>query len=175
MRKKINLSQQQLANLSDVNRATIAQIETGISNPTLEVLMKLSLALKISIDNLIAPARAECRLIRAHEIPLDNKSKNGVILKKLLPEKIPSLDIDELNLEVDALMTGSPHLEGTREYFTCIKGEILISVLGEKFHLKKGDVLTFPGDNPHSYKNIGKNNAQGISVIFFGASSAFTI
>ena len=64
-------------------------------------------------------------------------------------------------------MTGSPHIEGTREYFTCLKGEFMIGVLGDKYYLSKGDVFTFPGDKPHSYKNVGKVAAQGISVVLF--------
>lgn len=64
-------------------------------------------------------------------------------------------------------MTGSPHVEGTREYFTCIGGQVTIGVLGELHHLEKGDVLSFPGDKPHSYKNSGRGTAIGVSVVFF--------
>ena len=75
--------------------------------------------------------------------------------------------MDELVLAPGAVMTGSPHIEGTREYFTCISGQISIGVLGEIHHLEKGDVLTFPGDKPHSYKNSGRTTAVGVSVVFF--------
>jgi quercetin dioxygenase-like cupin family protein len=68
-------------------------------------------------------------------------------------------------------MTGSPHVEGTREYFTCISGQVLIGVLGEIHHLEKGDVLTFPGDKPHSYKNAGRTKAIGVSVVLFSTAT----
>jgi len=68
------------------------------------------------------------------------------------------------------MLTGSPHIEGTREYFTCIKGEFTINVLGTSFQIKKGDVLSFPGNKPHSYKNNGAVSAQGISVVLFSAN-----
>ena len=108
--------------------------------------------------------------MRAAEIPVDKRSKHGIILRKLLPEKIPATEMDELILEPEAIMTGSPHVEGTKEYFTCIKGEFQIGVLGEIFRLEKGDVLTFPGDKPHSYKNVGRVSAQGISVVLFNTN-----
>ena len=129
--------------------------------------MKISQGLKISIEELISSQRAECKLVKAADVPLDRRSKKGVSPRKLLPEKLPATEIDELSLEPDSVLTGVPHIEGTREYFTCIKGEFLIGVLGETYHLEKGDVLTFPGDKPHSYKNVGKGIAQGISVVLF--------
>lgn len=167
LRQKKGFSQKQLANLVGVTRASIALIESGSSNPSLEVLLKLSSGLKISLDELIAAPRAECRLMRAADLPVDRRSRQGVTLKKLLPEKIPATEIDELTLEPDAVLTGSPHIEGTREYFTCIRGQIKVAVLGQVFTLSKGDVLSFPGDKPHSYKNDGASAAQGISVVFF--------
>ncbi len=98
---------------------------------------------------------------------LDRRSKNGVKLRKLLPEKIPATEMDELHLAPDARMTGAPHVEGTKEYFTCIMGQISIGVLGQIYLLEKGDVLVFPGDKPHSYTNSGPRSALGISVVLF--------
>jgi XRE family transcriptional regulator, regulator of sulfur utilization len=165
LRKRKGLSQQKLALLSRTTRASIALLESGKSNPTLDILMKISQGLQVTIEEILSSPRAECQLVRSAEVPTDRRSKNGVQLRKLLPERIPATEMDELNLEPDTVLTGSPHIEGTREFFTCLKGEVLIGVLGEKFVLKKGDVLAFPGDKPHSYKNIGTGPAQGISVV----------
>lgn len=167
LREKKGFSQTTLAKISGTTRASIALLESGSANPTLDILLKISQALKISIDELISSPRAECKHIKAQDVPVDKRSKNGVILRKLLPDKIPSTEMDELRLEPGALMTGSPHIERTREYFTCISGQITIGVLGELFHLDKGDVLSFPGDKPHSYKNSGTSKANGVSVVFF--------
>ncbi|MEK6773509.1 MAG: XRE family transcriptional regulator [Bdellovibrionota bacterium] len=170
LRDRKGLSQVSLAKISGTTRASIALLESGSANPTLDILLKISQGLRISIDELISSPRAECKHIKASDVPLDRKSRNGIILRKLLPDKIPSTEMDELHLEPGATMTGSPHVEGTREYFTCISGQISIGVLGEIHHLEKGDVLTFPGDKPHSYKNSGKGNAVGISVVFFSTT-----
>jgi transcriptional regulator with XRE-family HTH domain len=167
IRRRKGLSQTQLAQLSGITRASIALLESGSSNPTLEILVKLSSGLGISIDELISKATGECELIKAADVPLDRRSKSGIILRKLLPEKIPATDMDELTLEPGATLTGSPHIEGTKEYFTCLKGEMMIGVLGQAYNLKKGDVLAFPGNQPHSYKNVGNTTAAGISVVLF--------
>ena len=167
LRKKRGLTQQGLAQHSGATRASIALLESGQSNPTLEVLLKISTALQVSIDELTASAFAECTHIQSKDIPLDRKSKRGVTLRKLLPEKIHATEMDELILEAGARMKGSPHLEGTREYFNCLDGEVIIGVLGQSFHIKKGDVLVFPGDKPHSYNNRSAKKARGISVVLF--------
>ncbi|HXH31244.1 MAG TPA: XRE family transcriptional regulator [Bacteriovoracaceae bacterium] len=167
LRKRRGLSQMQLSSLSGVTRASIAQFESGSANPSLESLLKLSLALQISIDELISAPRATARLVLAGEVPLDKKSKNGVSLRKLLPDNLPATEMDELILQSGASMVGTPHIEGTREYFTCVKGEFKITVLGTSYKLKKGDVLSFPGEKAHAYRNLGKEAAQGISVVCF--------
>ena len=169
LREKKGLSQATLAKLSGTTRASIALLESGSANPTLDILLKISQGLKISIDELISSPRAECKHVKADEVPINRRSKNGVTLRKLLPDKIPSTEIDELRLEPGAVMTGSPHVEGTREYFTCMSGQVTVAVLGELHHLQKGDVLSFPGDKPHSYKNPGRSLAVGVSVVFFSS------
>jgi transcriptional regulator with XRE-family HTH domain len=171
LRERKGLSQASLAKASGTTRASIALLESGSSNPTLDILLKISQGLKISIDELISSPRAECKHIKAADVPVDRRSRSGIILRKLLPEKIPSTEMDELHLEPGATMTGSPHVEGTREYFTCIGGQVSVGVLGEVYILEKGDVLTFPGDKPHSYKNSGRTKAVGISVVFFSHES----
>jgi transcriptional regulator with XRE-family HTH domain len=167
LREKKGLSQANLAKLSQTTRASIALLESGSSNPTLDILLKISQGLKISIDELISSPRAECKLVKAANVPVDRRSRPGVLVRKLLVDKIPSTEMDELSLEPGAVMTGTPHVEGTREYFTCMQGQISVGVLGEVYVLEKGDVLNFPGDKPHSYKNSGRSNSVGVSVVFF--------
>lgn len=167
LRKRKGFSQLQLANLTGLTRASIAQFESGSANPSLDSLLKLSLGFQISIDELISSPRSECVHIKAEDIPIEKRSKPGVILKKLLPDKNPTTEMDELILGPERIFTGTPHTEGTREYFTCVKGEFQVVVLGTAFNVKKGDVLSFPGDKPHSYKNLSNSTAQGISVVLF--------
>ncbi|MEZ4744010.1 MAG: XRE family transcriptional regulator [Bdellovibrionota bacterium] len=167
LRKTRQLTQAALAKLAGITRASVTLIESGNSNPTLEILLKLSLALQTSIDELTNTPIAECTLIPSRAVPIDSRSKNGITLRKLLPDKIRATEIDEITLDTGSALKGSPHIEGTKEYFICIDGKIRIGVLGELHHLSKGDVLSFPGDKPHSYKNDGRTKARGISVVLF--------
>lgn len=163
LRKKRSLTQSRLAELSGATRASIALIESGSSNPTMEVLLKLSRALQVSMDELFSTPRADCALIKAADVPTVNRK--GLIVRKILPEKEGPAHIDEMVLEPGAGFAGTPHVEGTREYFTCIEGQFSIAVMGQVYVVKAGDVLNFPGDKPHSYKNQGRGSARGLSVV----------
>ncbi len=52
-RKKLKLSQQQVAILSDVDRSYLAEVEEGKANPSIKFLHKIAKILKIKIRNLI--------------------------------------------------------------------------------------------------------------------------
>lgn len=54
LRKKHNLSQEQLAKKADITYSTLIKIESGNNkNPTLETLQKIAGVFKISLDELV--------------------------------------------------------------------------------------------------------------------------
>jgi uncharacterized cupin superfamily protein len=79
-----------------------------------------------------------------------------------------------LEISLTEIMSAPPHVEGTREYFTCIEGEISVTVLGEVYRLKSGDVLTFPGYKPHHYKNNSRDLSRGFSVVLYRPTRRFS-
>lgn len=165
LRSRRNLTQQALANLVDVPRSTIANLESGNGNPSLSNLARLSAALHTPIDQLLLPQRAICTLIDAKDIPTVDRSHGQVKVYKLLPDSLPNMEIDRIEIQPGAQMKGIPHATGTKEYLHCIEGEITVSVLGEHFKVLKGDVLAFPGEVGHIYINSGKKVSVGVSVI----------
>jgi quercetin dioxygenase-like cupin family protein len=63
-------------------------------------------------------------------------------------------------------MRGTPHLPGTREFFTCLTGRLSVHVVGARHDLDEGDVLAFPGNVAHSYQNRDlQRPARGLSVV----------
>jgi transcriptional regulator with XRE-family HTH domain len=53
VRKSLNLTQEEVAQRSGIERANIARTETGKKNPTLFMLKKLSVAMKIDLQKLL--------------------------------------------------------------------------------------------------------------------------
>ena len=165
LRSRRGITQSDLARLSDVPRSTIANLESGTGNPSLHNLAKISSALNTSIEMLLVSPKATCKIIPADELKTIIRSQGEVVIVKLLPDPIPGMEIDKIELSIGARMRGSPHASGTKEYLHCLQGEIDVIVAGVTYHIVKGDVLAFPGESHHSYLNNGKNRAIGLSVV----------
>jgi transcriptional regulator with XRE-family HTH domain len=165
LRETRGLSQQQIAKLAGVPRATWTHLESGAANPTLTVLVKVANALQVRLDELLAPPRRPARFLKASELPTRNRGNVGI--RKLLPESLPGLDLERMLLPPGARMAGVPHTPGTREYLTCERGTVELAVAGEKYTLGEGDVLSFRGDQRHAYHNPGTQTAIAYSAIAF--------
>ncbi|MGE0397892.1 MAG: helix-turn-helix domain-containing protein [Kofleriaceae bacterium] len=165
VREARGLSQQQIAKAAGIPRATWTNLESGSANPTLAVLIKVANALQVRVDELLAAPRTSARHLKAAD--LVTRTKTGVTVRKLLPESLPGLDLERMSLPPGVRMAGVPHTPGTREYLTCERGTVELHVAGEKYLLEEGDVVTFRGDQRHSYHNPGKVPAVAYSVIAF--------
>jgi XRE family transcriptional regulator, regulator of sulfur utilization len=159
------LTQDGLARQAAVPRSTIANLESGEGNPSLSVLVKVAGALGVPIDELLASPRAMVRRWQADEVATRSKGR-GITIRPLVPEPVPDAMIEVMDFAPAAVMGGTPHLPGTREFFTCLSGRVNLMVAGERYELACGDVLAFPGNLPHSYQNAdGVAPARGVSVV----------
>ncbi len=166
LRQSRNLTQEQLARLSDVPRPTWSNLESGTANPTVVVLAKVAAALQVPVEELISPPRALVKHYRADSIP--RKQRGGVHIRKLLPDHLQGLELDRMELPPGSQMTGIPHRLGTREYLACESGQVELVVSGEKYELSPGDVVVFRGDQKHSYANRGAKTAVAYSAVVLG-------
>ncbi|HET7676020.1 MAG TPA: helix-turn-helix domain-containing protein [Gammaproteobacteria bacterium] len=165
LRKRRNLSQQRLAELANIPRSTITNIESGGGNPLLSNLGKLSAALGVGIEELLAPPRGDCRLIPAAEVPSETRGNGRLRVFNLLPERVRGLEITRMAFEPTGSMRGTPHVTGTKEYLHVLEGRVTVLVAGRVFDVGPGDVLAFPGDQPHSYANREAAAAVALSVV----------
>lgn len=161
------LTQDALAKAAKLPRSTIANLESGEGNPSLVVLVKVAQALAVPIDELLASPRALVRHWPAAELASRAKGR-GVTIRELVPEPVPDEMMEVMDFAPGALMGGTPHLPGTREFFTCLDGRVNLIVAGVRHALAEGDVLAFPGNLPHSYQNADAlAPARGVSVVVF--------
>ena len=172
LRRTRSLTQDGLAKNAGVPRSTIANLESGEGNPSLSVLVKVATALAVPIDELLASPRALVRRWPADEVVRQSKGR-GVTIRALVPEPVPDSMIEVMDFAPGAVMGGTPHLPGTREFFTCLEGRVRLLVAGEVYALETGDVLAFPGNLPHSYQNAdGVAPARGVSVVILAKAGS---
>lgn len=145
------MTQQQLSKLSGVPRPTIAHLESGGANPTLAVLLKVGIALSVSLEELLAPPRAQARLYTKDQLTV--RERGRVSVSELLPDPLPGMSIERMTFGPGSHLTGVPHTPGTREYLTCEQGSLELVASGDRFTLAPGDVVVFRGDQRHSYHN----------------------
>jgi XRE family transcriptional regulator, regulator of sulfur utilization len=170
LREARGLSQQQMAKAAGIPRATWTHLESGAANPTLTVLIKVANALQVRLDELLASPRQPARFLKANELP--TRDRGQVLIRKLLPEPLPGLDMERMTLPPGARMAGVPHTPGTREYLTCERGSVELAVAGQRYTLEEGDVVSFRGDQRHAYFNPGKSTAIAYSAIAFAPTTA---
>ncbi len=163
LREARSLTQDQMSRASGLPRATWANLESGAANPTLAVLHKVAVALSVSFEELLlAPSSAAKHYPRS---ALSARERQGVVVRSLLPHKVPNMVLERLEIPVGARFVGTPHTPGTREYLTCETGTLELVASGERFVLEVGDVVVFRGDQRHSYANIGRSVAVGYSTV----------
>ena len=165
LRHSRGLTQSQLAKSAGVPRSTIANLESGGGNPSLAVLVKVAGKLGVPIDELLSAPRTKVRKWTAADLPSTSHGR-GVTQRALVPEPVPEELLVKMDFAPGAVMAGTPHLPGTREYFSCLEGAVTIFVAGDRYDVAAGEVLAFPGNVPHSYRNPNaQTTARGISVV----------
>ncbi len=165
LRETLDLTQQQMASRAGIPRATWANLESGGANPTVAVLVKVANALQVRIEELLGPPKASARHYKASD--MRTRTRGGVLVRALLPDSVPGLDLERMVLPPGARMAGVPHTAGTREYLTCESGTVELAASGSVWRLEEGDVVVFRGDQKHSYSNPGRVQAVAYSVIAF--------
>lgn len=99
-RKKLSLTQEQLAEMTGVSHAYIGQIERGERNPTLETLVNLANRLGVSIDYLLQDS-----LVLDDDNYIDQFRQ--LLMKRTSKEKQMALDVVKVMFShVDDLMQG---------------------------------------------------------------------
>src|SRR4051812_25430119 len=163
LREARTATQAELARLAGVPRATWGNLESGTGNPTLQVLYRVAQALQVSLEELLAAPRASARHYPASA--LVSKQRGSVNVRKLLPDPLPGMEFDRMELPPGSRLVGIPHTAGTREYLVCESGQLVLVASGERYQLDPGDVVVFRGDQRHSYENPSKKVAVGYSTV----------
>ncbi len=163
LREARGATQAEVSRLARIPRATWAHLESGAGNPTLAVVCRVAEALQVSLEELLGTPRASAKHYPAST--LVSRVRGLATLRKLLPDPLPGMEFDRLELPAGARLTGVPHTPGTREYLACEAGQLVLVASGESFILNTGDVVVFRGDQRHSYLNRGARAAVGYSVV----------
>ncbi|HEX4504240.1 MAG TPA: XRE family transcriptional regulator [Alphaproteobacteria bacterium] len=169
LRSRRNLSLEGLAKISGVSRAMLGQIETGRSVPTINVVWKIACAFGVPFSTLIASQNADAiRVIHAKEAKVLTSANGQFSTRALFPfEGERRTEFYELRLKGGGIDEAEPHALGTTENLVVVKGKLDMEIAGQHRLLTAGDAIMFLADQPHVYRNPGKDEMVAYLVMTY--------
>lgn len=163
LRVQRGLSTVELSRRARMSRATLAQIEAGGGNPTLETLYALANALDAPLADLItSPRRAgPPRVVRLGEGPRVVGEAVEAWLLDTINSVPSSLEIYDFRLHGTAAQYSAAHPQGTREHLHLHSGRVRVGPSVEPIELSAGDYVTFDASQEHLYQRIGRADVRG--------------
>lgn len=152
-RRARGISLSSLARRSGVARATLYHLEAGEANPTLETLNSVASVLGVTLSDLVnEPETVDVQLVRASEANvLSSPGVEARLLKRLKPGGV-LMEVYELVIEPEHLLSTTPHRAGVVEHLLLHSGRMLSGPVDALQELHPGDFISFRGDVPHAYQ-----------------------
>ena len=158
----------QLAEVAGVSRRMVVNVEQGVANPSVAILLRLSDALGIGLPALVEPPQARpMKVARAGEGAVlwsSDASGRGVLVAGTPPPDV--VELWDWTLAAGDSHGSEAHAAGTKELLQVQHGTVTVTVAGEQTALEVGDALTFDGDLAHSYTNPGTGPARFLLAVF---------
>ena len=151
LRKAYNLSLSELAEQSGVAKSIISQIERNETNPTLATIWRLSQALDVSIERVLAmtddapfidkSSRADTPIL----VSEDGKVRLAVIGWMSTVEWLQWYDVTS---EPGGVLDSEGHQRGSVECLSVLEGEFEVEAGGVTKRAKTGETLRYRSDRP---------------------------
>ena len=158
----------QLAEISGVSRRMLINVEQGSANPSVTTLLKLSAALGIGLQALVAvPPTTPVKVVLAGEAPAlwsGEGGGRGMLLAGTTPPDI--LELWDWTLAPGDRHDSEAHVRGTKELLQVREGEVTVIVGEQTLVLEVDDAISFASDVPHSYANEGTARARFSLTVF---------
>jgi transcriptional regulator with XRE-family HTH domain len=173
LRKTYNLSLSELSEQSGVAKSIISQIERNETNPTLATIWRISQALDISIERVLAATDDEPfleKLSRA-DTPLlvsdDGKCRLSIIGSM---DTVEWLQWYDLVAEPGGALVSEGHQRGSVECLSVLAGEAEVEIGGKAEHARTGETLRYRCDRQHIIRAVGPERLHATMVCILKAA-----
>ena len=146
-----------VAAATGISKSTLSRLETGGRRPTLELLLALSHAYRVALNDLVAapdegdprihlkPGRVKGRTV----IPLTQQPDGMQAWKIVIPT---------------SLTTPEPRAHDGHEWIYVLSGRIRFVLGAQDWVLEPGEVAAFDTTEPHWFGSTGEGPAEMISI-----------
>ena len=157
-----------LAARADVAKATLANLEQGRGNPTIETLWSLALGLGVAFSDLLEDRRETAAVVvRAQQGARVRGSTQGGKLDLRLLDRIERgglVEVFDMFLPAGTEHLGSPHGSGVVERVFVHAGTITVGPADDPLTLGPGDFARYGGDRPHVYRAAAQD-CHGVLLV----------
>jgi len=170
LRKKNNLSLDDLAGRSGVSKAMLSQVETGKVNPTIATLWKISHGLGVDFTALMGSAENERHFFvqRADGATVIKNPDQTCELRALTPlQMVDELEMYWLTLKPKGALVSEPHFSYTEEIVTVIEGSVEVKSGDKSVVLNKGDSIRYHADVEHSIRETAGKTGEAFLTVYF--------
>jgi transcriptional regulator with XRE-family HTH domain len=173
LRKAYNLSLSELAEQSGVAKSIISQIERNETNPTLATIWRLSQALDVSIERVLATSDEEPFIDKSTrpDTPIlvsdDGKMRLAIIGWIKTVEWLQWYDVQA---EPGGVLDSEAHQRGSVECLSVLEGEFEVEVSGTTQRAKAGETLRYRCDRPHTVRCVSDGPGRATMVCILKAA-----
>ena len=156
LRMGAGLTLADLASAAGLGKSTLAQLESGRANPSVETLWAIAAALQVPFARLVEEERVALRVVRARDVPPMHSAEAPGWAGRLLTTSHlrGTFDLYALDLEAGAVRHAEPHHSGVVEHLVVVVGSLRAGPQSGPVLLEAGDLVTFAADVPHVYEAI---------------------
>jgi len=145
-----------LAAAAGLGKSTLAQLESGKANPSVETLWAIAAALEVPFARIVEESRPSLRVVRASDLPPMHSAETPGWAGRLLTASHGrgSYDLYALDLEAGSVRHADPHHAGVVEHLVVVVGRLRAGPQTGPVLLEAGDMVTFACDVPHVYEAL---------------------
>src|SRR5919106_2859248 len=145
LRMQADLTLADLAAAAGLGKSTLAQLESGKGNPSVETLWAIAAALQVPFARIVEEVRPSLRVVRARDVPAMRSEETPGWAGRLLSASHGrgTFDLYALDLEAGAVRHADPHHAGVTEHLLVVTGRLRAGPAGNTVELGTGDLVTF--------------------------------
>lgn len=168
LRQKRGFSLERLAEISQVSRAMLGQIETGKSAPTINTVGLIAHALKVSISTLLNGEAPPMTVVKLQNTSTTPEFVEGGPSARVIAawRDLSGAEVHEISLTQGRSMSFAPASEGIKKSLIVTAGTLGIEIDDEPaITLSEGDAVIFCANQNHALRSLGSAETKALLVI----------
>jgi transcriptional regulator with XRE-family HTH domain len=160
LRLDAGLTLADLAAQAGLGKSTLAQIESGKANPSVETLWALGAALRVPFARLVEEAQPSLQVVRGRDVaPMRSDEAPGWTGRLLAAaHRRGTFDLYLIDLEAGSVRHAEAHHAGVIEHLVVVEGRLRVGPQSGPVELSAGDLVTFAADVPHVYEAVERTH-----------------